>query len=197
MLLRKPPDDLIRRLIVAQGRLPLSYGEVGATRQRLAPAGYPINQYRGRVGEGREAFGAAVAALSSWEMYSLGWTKLCWPTVAPREGEVVVVLARAYGLWTVNPCRVVYTLEEEEKGQRRRHGFAIGTLPGHVEQGEERFTVEWDQESGAVWYELFAFARAGRWLARLGYPFMRAIQGRFAAESCEAMRMAVKRRLAL
>jgi len=38
----------------------------------------------------------------------------------------------------------------------RRFGFAYGTLPAHVEQGEERFSVELHAD-GAVWYDLRAF----------------------------------------
>jgi uncharacterized protein (UPF0548 family) len=43
--------------------------------------------------------------------------------------------------WSLNPCRVVYVLEETG-GEVERYGFAFGTLPGHSEEGEERFTVE-------------------------------------------------------
>jgi uncharacterized protein (UPF0548 family) len=122
-------------------------------------------------------------------MYSLSWTKLCWPDTEIKEGAVVAVLVTHFGLWSLNACRVIYTLEEE--GQTYRYGFAFGTLPGHVEEGEERFIVEWNCESNEVAYELFAFARPKSLLARIGYPFVRSVQRRFATDSFEAMKQAV------
>ena len=77
------------------------------------------------------------------------------------------MIARVFGLWWVNACRIVYRLDGHDAS--RRYGFAYGTLPGHVEQGEERFMVEWDQEDN-VWYDLRAFSRPRYWLVRLGYP---------------------------
>jgi uncharacterized protein (UPF0548 family) len=85
----------------------------------------------------------------------------------------------------LNASRIIYVIEEA--GAIHRFGFAFGTLPGHMEQGEERFTVEWDRRDDSVWYELFAFARPKHPLARLGYPFTRWVQKRFAVESYAAM----------
>jgi uncharacterized protein (UPF0548 family) len=192
MFLRRPSDDEVRRFIAAQSGLPFSYREVGRTRGGAAPDGYPINRIGGSLGEGREAFAAAAEALDAWEMYSLEWTKLCWPETPPREGAVVAVLARTLGLWTLNAVRVVYDFDEDD-GRVRRRGFAIGTLPGHVEQGEERFAVGWDRESEDVWFELFSFAKPRHWLARLGPPLVRLAQRRFAAGALAAMRGAVAR----
>ena len=73
------------------------------------------------------------------------------------------VLGRHFGLWSLNASRIVYVMEEEAS-PLRRYGFAFGTLPGHVERGEERFTVEWHRAEDSVSYEVFAFARpATRW----------------------------------
>jgi uncharacterized protein (UPF0548 family) len=75
-------------------------------------------------------------------MYETGWTKLCWPEAPITEGAVVGVLGRHFGLWSLNACRIAYAIEEEGL-PLERYGFAFGTLPSHVERGEERFTVEW------------------------------------------------------
>jgi len=190
MLLQKPTDDEVRRFLAAQSKLPFPYPEVGASRNSSIPPGYPINQHRAKLGEGEEIFDHAVAALRSWQMYSTGWTKLYWPDTPIREGEVVAILANHFGFWSLNACRIIYSLEEE--GALSRYGFAFGTLPGHMEEGEERFTVEWDRESGAVWYELFAFARPKARLAKIAYPLVRLIQKRFAVDSFRGMKKAVK-----
>jgi len=74
----------------------------------------------------------------------------------------------------------------EELAAVEIYGFAYGTLPEHAAFGEERFTVEYDTKDGAVSYEILAFSRL-RPLARLAYPFTRALQRRFARDSKAAM----------
>jgi uncharacterized protein (UPF0548 family) len=186
ILLRKPPDARIGRFLDDQRSLPFSYPEVGASRDG-APPRYPLNQLRGRLGVGPEAFARAVEALRGWKMYESGWTKLCWPDAPIREGTVVGVLGRHFGLWSLNACRIVYVIEEEAS-LLRRYGFAFGTLPAHVERGEERFTVEWDRADDSVFHEVFALAHP---LAIVGPPFVRLVQRRFAAASLRAMAAAV------
>jgi uncharacterized protein (UPF0548 family) len=191
MLLRKPSDAEVREFLAAQSELPFSYREVGATRNSSTPpAGYPINHYRGTLGRGQETFKRARAAICAWKMYHLSWTKLCWPETEIKEGAVVAVLANHFGLWSLNACRIIYTLEEDGSPSAR-YGFAFGTLPGHVEEGEERFTVEWDEKSNEVAYELFAFARPKPLIAKIGSPLVRSVQRRFALDSFAAMKRAV------
>ena len=79
----------------------------------------------------------------------------------------------------------------DEEGPVTRFGFANGTLPGHAGVGEERFLVEWDRATGEVWYDILAFSRPQRFLARSGYRYMRWVQKRFGRESAAAMRRAV------
>ena len=101
----------------------------------------------------------------------------------------MAVLARSGGLWWANAVRIVYVVDETEP--RREFGFAYGTLPGHAVSGEERFLVEWDQESGNVYYNILAFSRPQQILARLGYPWVRRVQKRFGRDSAAAMLRAV------
>jgi uncharacterized protein (UPF0548 family) len=171
--------------------LPFSYPEVGASRDG-APPGYPVNHHHGRLGSGQQTFARAVQAIRGWKMYETGWTKLCWPEAPITEGTVVGVLGRHFGVWSLNACRIAYVIEEVPS--LRRYGFAFGTLPGHVERGEERFTVEWDHADDSVSYEVFAFARPAHPLARAGQPFVRLVQRRFAADSLRSMVEAVEGR---
>ena len=90
-------------------------------------------------------------------------------------GETVLVIARAGGMWWTNAARIVYTIDEPA-ASLVRFGFAYGTLPGHVESGEERFLIEWDSQTDQVWYDIRAFSRPRHLLTRIGYPFARAMQ---------------------
>ena len=191
ILLREPSDAQIRRFLDEQHSLPFSYSEVGASRDGTPP-GYPINHHRGRLGAGLETYARAVEAIRNWKMYETEWTKLYWPDAPIAEGTVVGILGRHFGVWSLNACRIAYTMEEENP-MLRRYGFAFGTLPGHVEQGEERFTVEWHGDDDSVSYEVFAFARPAHPLARVGAPFVRLVQRRFATDSLRSMAAAVER----
>jgi uncharacterized protein (UPF0548 family) len=134
-------------------------------------------------------FRSAIAALRRWEQFKLGWVEAWSPDTPIRPGEVVAVMGRAVGVWWLNACRVVYAVDE--RGPVSKFGFAYGTLPGHVESGEERFLVEWDRGDDAVWYDILAFSRPNHVLTRLGYPVVRRLQKRFGRDSAAAMQRAV------
>ena len=72
----------------------------------------------------------------------------------------------------------------------RRFGFAYGTLPDHVECGEERFMIEWLADD-SVWYDILAFSRPRHPLVRLSSPLARMLQKRFARESLLRMKAVV------
>lgn len=134
-------------------------------------------------------FHAAKTALQHWEQFRLGWVEP-WPSqTLIQPGEVVAIMAWTYGLWTLNCCRIVYVVDEA--GPIKRFGFAYGTLPGHVESGEELFQIEWDQNTNSVWYDIFAFSRPNHFLSSLGYPLVRHTQKRFGRDSAAAMFRAV------
>lgn len=185
---KEPSRDELERFLSHQRRLPLSYGEAGATLGE-APAGYTVDHHRVRLGAGAEDFRRAVEALRAWRMFETGWTAVYPQGALVREGGVVCVVARHFGLYSVNPARIIRVLDEDV--HYRRYGFVYGTLPGHSERGEERFSVE-HLPDGSVWYDLYSFARGGGALVRLGYPVRRLVQRRFARDSQRAMVGAVR-----
>ena len=189
LLLREPSDAEIRGFLEGQRSLSLSYPEVGASRGG-APTGYGVNYHSGRLGTGPQAFARAVEAMKRWKMYETGWTRLCWPDAPISEDTVVGVVGRHLGFRSLNACRIVYVYEDEESSLRR-YGFAVGTLPGHVERGEERFTVGWHGADDAVYYEVFSFSRPAHLLVKATRPFARLIQRRFALDSLRSMQAAV------
>ncbi|MEJ7872966.1 MAG: DUF1990 domain-containing protein [Rubrobacteraceae bacterium] len=180
-LLQEPAEERSLRFIESQKALPFSYGGVGASREDKAPSGYVVDRYRIRLGEGPEAYGRAVQALREWRQFDLGWVKLLPPDAPIQVGATVGVLARHLGFWSLNTARIVYLIEDS--GDVERFGFGYGTLPGHAERGEERFSVEWNRKDGSVYYDVFAFSRPKHPLAWLGYPFARLLQRRFARDS--------------
>jgi uncharacterized protein (UPF0548 family) len=185
--LNKPSEAIVQAFRNDQSQRPFSYPEVGLSRQQM-PVGYDVDHHRLLLGTGPAVFDAACAALRNWQMFPAAWMQV-YPAATPiQPGEVVVVLAHVFGLWWLNACRIVYRIDEAKA--LRCFGFAYGTLPGHVECGEERFTVEWETND-SVWYDLRAFSRPRHWLLRLTYPLARRLQQRFAGDSQAAVCQAI------
>jgi uncharacterized protein (UPF0548 family) len=191
---RRPTELVVGAFLREQSAAgQFSYAGSGATRDsNPQPAGYTVDHNRVRLGAGEAAFAAAGRALSAWRMFPVPWTQIL-PEAAPiRAGQTVAMLAHACGLWWLSACRIVYRIDETlpEGPVRRRFGFAYGTLHAHVEQGEERFSVELLAD-GSVWYDLLAFSRPQFWPVRLARPLARGLQRRFVRESQAAMLAAV------
>ncbi len=188
-LLTRPDKQKIEKFVNSQRDKPFSYPEVGAS-MGAAPAGYNVDHNRVKLGNGQETFREAITSLNNWKMFEMNWIEL-FPARAPIQvGVTVGVLIRHLGFWSLNASRIVYTIDESETV--KRYGFAYGTLPGHAEQGEERFTVEYYRESKNVWYDLYAFSKPRHILAKAGYPISRLLQQRFAKASLKAMKDSVK-----
>jgi uncharacterized protein (UPF0548 family) len=188
-LLRKPSEEAVRQFISSQRDLPFSYSQVGTT-QTKPPSGFTVDHNRTRLGEGEDTYKRAVAALRSWQQFDLGWVTILPPGTPLEVGAVVAVQAKAFGFWSLNACRVVYVIDEGE-ANNARFGFAYGTLPDHVECGEERFTVEW-LEDDSVWFDIYAFSRPQKAVVKLGLPLARTLQKRFGRESLAAMSRATR-----
>ncbi|MFZ3332250.1 MAG: DUF1990 domain-containing protein [Candidatus Acidiferrales bacterium] len=186
--LSKPSPKTVHAFLAAQTHREFSYEQVGASRI-AAPAGYIVDHNRVRLGAGRSAFERARDAVKQWKMFDLPWLELCWPNVSIETGATVAVAVHHLGFWSLNACRIVFTIEES--GPIEKFGFAYGTLPDHSEIGEERFTVEFHVDDQTVCYDVYAFSRP-RPLARLVYPYTRALQKRFASDSKRAMQKAVE-----
>lgn len=177
----EPTDRDVIEFISSQRDLPFTYAEVGAT-NATPPAGYTVDHNRVQLGNGQETYERAVAALKTWRQFDLGWVTIVPSGVTVETGATVAVKARAFGTWSLSATRVVYMIEEP-----RRFGFAYGTLPDHVERGEERFMVEWLPDD-TVWYDILAFSQPKHPLVRLSAPLARRLQKRFARDSLIRMK---------
>ena len=193
LLFRRPSAAQVQDFVESQATLPFTYPAVGATASN-SPSGYNLDHARVQLGSGKEVFDNATTALRRWEHFRLGWVEICNPETPVEPERTVAVLARVFGLWTLNACRIVYVVDEA--GSVTKFGFAYGTLPEHAESGEERFTIEWNQQDDSVWYDILAFSRPNQFLVWLGYPVVRRLQERFRRDSTAAMVRACRDSLA-
>lgn len=182
--LTAPSEDEVRRFISKQKESGFSYREVAESDSAI-PSGYKVDHNRIQLGRGEDTWQRAVQAIRAWKMFSMPWVNLHWPSAPILVGTDVAVSVLHFGFYSLNACRIVYTVDEE--GSVNRFGFAYGTLAEHAESGEERFTVEWKRADDTVWYDILAFSRPRQMLAKLGYPLSWLLQKRFAEGSKAAM----------
>lgn len=160
-------DDLVDRFRTT----PLSYAEVGATRQDRLPSGYRHLELKVDAGRGRLRYQDLAERLMSWQLHLRSGLSLQVSDERVRQGSILIATL-PLGPFKINTiCRVVYMITED-----RRLGFAYGTLPGHPERGEERFHVELSDDDRVV-FGLRAFSRNAWMLARLGAPISNRVQG--------------------
>ena len=181
--LTEPPAATVARFIDAQRDMPFSYTAVGATNTE-PPEHFTIDHNRIQLGKGSETYHRAVTAINAWQQFDLGWVSIVPEGVSLQVGNIVAVKARAFGTWSLSAARVVYVIDE--RSPIIRFGFAYGTLPDHVECGEERFVIELSEDE-SVWYDILAFSKPHHPLVRIGYPLARMLQKRFARESMQRM----------
>jgi len=184
-LATRPSRRTIERFLDASQAVPLSYEPIGAAQGD--PDGFKVDELVVTIGHGQADFDRAKAALAAWKHFDLGWMQAIPAAPDPEPGTVVAVVIRHLGLWSLNGCRIVYRIGERDQGTR--FGFAYGTLANHAEAGEELFEVFMDPSSGDVLYRIRAASRPRAALAWIGYPLVRALQGRCRRHSGQAMRL--------
>ena len=182
--LSHPTDAQLDSILSSESNRNLTYSCVGATAYNERPIGFDLDENRVVLGCGDTIFETACAALRGWQQFPPNWARI-YPQCAPLlTNQTIIVVVRSFGLWWINSARIVYVLDEH--GPARRFGFAYGTLPAHVECGEERFMIEMAAD-GTVSYVLRAISRPRMLMTRLAYPIVRRLQKRFVRHSQTAM----------
>jgi uncharacterized protein (UPF0548 family) len=151
--------------------------------------GYQVDHNRCVVGHGRADFELAAQGLAQWAM-APDWAEM---RGGQTVGDAVLLQFRLAGLYWLSCGRIVYAVQEKDAaGELVRCGFAYGTLPGHVECGEEQFAVSLAKD-GTVLYEIMAFSKPRYWAAKLAKPLARHWQRKFVRESQAALLLYVSR----
>jgi uncharacterized protein (UPF0548 family) len=192
--IQRPTDSVAISCLFGQRKLPFSYKETGGTRHDEAPRGYRSERYSVCLGHGRGTYEHAKTAVRQWKMFPPEMAELFWSDIPIQSGSAIGVAFRVGFLWSLNACRIVYTIEEQngdDPNRVARFGFAYGTLPTHAMSGEECFTVEWQRADDSVWYNQAAFSRPEHWWGYLGYAFVRKKQRLFRQLSAKAMQRAI------
>ena len=117
-------------------------------------------------------------AFQRWEHFDLGWVHVVNRTATITPGQLVAVEAHTACFWSIN-CNLI----SEVVDSPTRFGFLYTTTAFHVEEGQERFIIDFDPDSESVTYLIEAVSRPRHMLARIAHPFSRAMQHRFTRDS--------------
>ena len=128
--LTAPSEAEIRRFISKQKDSGFSYPEVGASATAV-PTGYNVDHNRVLLGRGEATWQRAVEAIRAWRMFSMPWVNLHSPSAPIQVGTDVAVSVHHFGFYSLNACRIVYVVDEDDP--MKRFGFAYGTLAEHAE----------------------------------------------------------------
>lgn len=188
--LRAPTPSDVSAVVAALAPTDFTYPPIGATRGPM-PAGWDHDETEGPVGRGEAQARRAEDAVRRWQMFDLGWVRPHRVDVPQVAGELMAFAASTFGLWTINVCRVVYRIEEDD-GVVRRTGFAYGTLPGHVLSGEERFELVWDRRTDQVTFEIRKFSRPNYAVIPWGGAMIRRVQRRFSTDAIDRIARAAQ-----
>lgn len=140
---------------------PLTYQQVGAS------AAGPVEGYRWfskTAVLSRRDFEGAARDLLTWQVQVRAGLEVAASESPLVDGTVVEMFLGVRPLGMTIPCRVVEVIDEPT-----RRGFAYGTLPGHPEQGEERFVLNMLPDASLT-LTISAFSTPATWLTRLGGP---------------------------
>lgn len=182
IFLRKPTDAQVQAMLATQADAPFTYQPVGATAAKPLPTRYPGRE---RVTEFAGDFARAKDALQRWHQYDLGWCHIAEPRPAIAVGHLSATVARVWGMWTVNCCRIVDVVDEPG-----HFSYTIGTLPLHSEIGEERFELE--QVGGKLRFTIRSFSGPSWWLPRVGWFVADRLINRFLREATSNIRAAAQ-----
>ena len=179
---KRPSDKKLKIFMQKHKNEAFSYEGAGLTAMGQAPKGYYDDRNDCLLGEGEACWQAACTALQAWQHFPQPWTEIYNPAIPFEEGAEVLVLFHLFGTTVLNGARIVYTINEEN-----RFGYAYGTLPTHLEKGEELFMIE-RMLDGKVYYRLRSFSLPGHWWMYLGLPIVRYYQKKFVRDSFAQMR---------
>ncbi|KAI3519132.1 hypothetical protein L1887_08159 [Cichorium endivia] len=155
--------------------------------KELSKDGYLINHSKTLLGSGSDAYEKGKTALQTWRHFGLNWAFVD-PKTPIENGVKFCVCVKEFFPWLRMPLQVVYVNETRNpKMAVASFGFGGGTLTGHLLSGEERFSIEMDEEK-QVWYEIVSLSKPAHPLSVIGYPYVFLRQKYFAQQSSDAVR---------
>lgn len=154
--------------------------------KQLLKEGFLLNHARVLIGSGLETYEKGKDALQNWRHFQMSWT-FVEPATPVKTGVKFCVCVKEFFPWLMMPLQIAYVIENKSTGKvKASFSFGSGTLQGHLLAGEERFSVQLD-DNDQVWYEILSLSKPAHFLSSIGYPYVQFRQKHFAKESTDAV----------
>ncbi len=141
------------------------------------------------IGEGK--FDRAVDALLNAQCFDLSWVT-CIADRPFEEGDTFCLSVKAFGVWAINFCRIIYVNDVQNDDQQERMvSIGIATLPVHAAIGEERLSVTINRTTKRVDFLIGSYSKPSSLLSRLFARYLRKRQDVFAVDATERMKQAI------
>ena len=196
---RCPHKDRIVQLTRSYSALPVTQANVGSTRQwdRSIPEKIPTPKFikrdgnrvlhqRYKIGNGEQDYRAAVEALTLGKCFQLTWVEPVLQRPLEKD-DTFCLIVHAFGLCSINFCRVVYR-DEESTAKNNFFTIGVGTLERHAATGEERLSVNWNRENDDVHFLIDSYSRPSTWLSKLFAFYLRSQQLKFVDQASKRMK---------
>uniref|UniRef100_A0A0D9Y0H8 DUF1990 domain-containing protein n=1 Tax=Leersia perrieri TaxID=77586 RepID=A0A0D9Y0H8_9ORYZ len=162
-----------------------------ASDKAFVERGFFVNRSRVLVGSGATTFNHAKSALLSWKHLALGWANV-EPDTPVKAGTRFCICYKELIPWVMLPLQIAYVTDDSNRNSPGNgkggssFAYGSGTLQGHMLAGEERFSVQLDEDD-QVWYEVMSFSKPAHILSSLCYPYAQLRQRHFAHHSGQAV----------
>lgn len=163
--LTQPTSSTLDGILRAQEKAEFSYPDVGATGGAF-PEGYRHVREVVELGRGERDFLRAIEGLRRWQAHARAGVVLRPPDARVQDDVTVVLSVPLRPVYVTVACRIIYVVKEPT-----RFGYAYGTLPHHVIEGEESFLIE-REDTDAVHFRISAFIRPRGPLMRASGPLL-------------------------
>ncbi|GLJ24874.1 hypothetical protein SUGI_0475720 [Cryptomeria japonica] len=181
--------------------------------EELGKDGYTLSHSRVRIGSGLQAYQKGKQLLNKWGHFQLRWAWVESSTCI-KVGQKFCVCSQELVPWILMPLQILYVNDHKSSNDihpspsyntvglrnvpnipnlKAIYCFGSGTLQGHLLAGEERFSVELDEDDN-VWYEILSFSRPAHVLSFVAQPYVCLKQKIFAQQSTQAMLKAISER---
>lgn len=203
IFLRCPQGNRLGQLTESYSSTPVTQANVGSTRQwdraisekrsdtTVVKKNHDLHlQQRFKIGSGEQDYLTAVDALSRGKCFDLDWVEPVMQRPLEEE-DTFCLLVRAFGLCSVNFCRVIYA-GEESTADSQFFSIGVGTLKRHAAIGEERLSLNWNRINDDVHFLIDSYSQPSSWLAKLFAFYLRRQQLKFVDQAPKRLKQAIE-----
>jgi uncharacterized protein (UPF0548 family) len=183
--LSDPKLDKLNQILETQSQLQLSYE---ASDLLTNNSSMKTTEYCMSVGTGLDAFEKAVLCLSQFAVHERAGFQVLKTSNSLEVNSCVLLKLSLFPFYITSVCRITNIISSSNT-----FGFTYGTLPHHIEVGEELFLIELTKTNNVL-FKIKTISRPGNKFAILVKPYSNHLQLKFNNRYLLSMKELIARR---